>query len=125
MLPDIFAYLSTVLRNMGHFPVIIGGIADHVHILTGYNVNQPIPEMMREIKTATTKMINRSGKINYSFGWQRGYACFSYSHSQIGSVASYISNQAVHHKKQNFREELIKLYELYDVDYNKDYAFDI
>lgn len=125
LLPNVFAYMSTVLRNMGHFPVIIGGVEDHVHILVGYNVNQSVPDMVRELKTSTSKMISRSGETRYPFGWQRGYACFSYSHSHIKTVSSYIFRQADHHKRHTFREELSEIYRLYGVDYDDRYAFDI
>lgn len=121
----IFAYMSAILRNMGHFPIIVGGVEDHVHILMGYNINQNIPDLVRELKTATSKMINGSGKIPYTFAWQRGYAVFSYSHSHIDRVASYISNQAEHHRRRSFREELSEIYKQYDVVYDERYAFDI
>ena len=68
----VHSYMATVLRDKGHFPVAIGGTENHVHILIDYNLSQPIPDMVRELKTSVTKFINSNHLIPFQFAWQRG-----------------------------------------------------
>ena len=122
-LPQIHAYIAQTLRNLGHVPIIVGGIEDHVHILFSYNINQTIPEMVRTVKTAVTNFINSHGMLNYRFSWQRGYACFSYSQSQLPAVINYIKNQEAHHNRHGFNDECRRLLDIFDVKYDPKYLF--
>ncbi|HEV8069670.1 MAG TPA: hypothetical protein VGP76_18165 [Planctomycetaceae bacterium] len=53
--------------------------------------------------------------------WQDGYAAFTVSQSQLGRVAAYVRNQAEHHRKMTFREELVALFERNGVKYDERY----
>jgi putative transposase len=55
------------------------------------------------------------------FRWQEGYGAFSYSHSQINSVARYIENQELHHMKKTFREEYENFLKKFDIQYEPQY----
>lgn len=123
-LPEIFAYMASTLLGMGHYYARVGGIENHVHILVTYNPVQDIPQMVRDLKTATTKMINRNRWVGYQFAWQRGYSCFSHSQSQVETVKKYIDNQAVHHKRFSFIEEMSGAYDNFSVNYDAKYAFE-
>lgn len=122
-LPQIHAYIAQTLRNLGHVPIIVGGIEDHVHILFSYNINQTIPEMVKTVKTAVTNFINTHGMLNYRFSWQRGYACFSYSQSQLPAVINYIKNQKAHHNRHGFNDECRRLLDIFNVKYDPKYLF--
>ena len=120
----IYSYMATVLRDKGHFPVTIGGTENHVHILIDYAMSQPIPDMVRELKTCVTKLINTNHLIPFQFAWQRGYACFSYSASQVAAVKNYIDHQAEHHDKMTLREEMAAIYQRFGVEYDEKYVFE-
>lgn len=121
----IYRYMATVLRDKGHFPIAVGGTENHVHILIDYNLSHPIPEMVRELKTCVTKLINTNHLIPFQFAWQRGYACFSYSASHVSAVKNYITHQAEHHNKMTLREEMIAIYQRYGVEYDEKYVFEV
>jgi putative transposase len=59
-----------------------------------------------------------------SFAWQRGFAAFSVSASNKDSVVRYIRTQDSHHKKMDFKSELIALLEKHGVSYDPKYVFD-
>jgi putative transposase len=46
-----------------------------------------------------------------SFAWQRGFSAFSVSASSKDSVVRYIRTQDTHHKKMDYKSELIALLE--------------
>ena len=55
------------------------------------------------------------------FAWQEGYGAFSYSHSHLERVISYIKNQEKHHKKIAFIEEYREFLKAFEVDYDERY----
>ena len=40
---DVFKYISGIIKNKGHKPIIVNGVQDHVHIFFGLNRLQPSP----------------------------------------------------------------------------------
>ena len=52
--------------------------------------------------------------ISSRLSWQEGFGAFSYSHSQISEVATYIENREVHHLRRNFHEEYSKVQKYVD-----------
>ena len=55
---------------------------------------------------------------------QEGFAAFTYSHSQLKDVITYIENQATHHSTKTFKEEYLELLKRFDVSYHPKYVFD-
>ena len=119
----IHGYMAQALRNMGHFPIAIGGTDDHVHILIDYNPANPLPDMVKDLKVGTTKFIRQQRMTPFMFKWQRGYACFSYSHSQIQTVANYINNQTEHHKGRTLQDEIKYIFERFGIEYDENFIF--
>ena len=59
--------------------------------------------------------------ISSRLSWQEGFGAFSYSHSQISEVTTYIENQEVHHLRRNFHEEYLAFLERFGVEYDVKY----
>jgi REP element-mobilizing transposase RayT len=105
---ELEKYITSVIQNNKHKLLAIGGIADHIHILIGYNVNERIPDLIEEIKTSSTKWIKEKKMSAFKFEWQRGYGAFTHSKSQINTVIKYILNQETHHKKEIFQRRIFR-----------------
>ena len=120
-LNDIHAYMGGVLRRMGHIPLCIGGTEDHVHILISYNMNQLIPDLVREVKTSTSRFIAAQRFVRCKFEWQAGYACLSCSQSHVEAVEKYISNQFEHHRHTSLDDEIVRIMDKYDIPYDLRY----
>ena len=120
----VHAYLRAILREYGHIPVAVGGPDDHVHLLFSYNVNQPIPDLIRLLKANTSKMINANCYLLRKFEWQRGYAVFSCSNSKVMETVNYIQRQVEHHKSVSVQQELRAFLDLHGVEYDEKYLFE-
>ncbi len=120
----VYAYISTFLHDAGNIPLSIGGTDDHVHILFAYNINTRIPDVIRELKSNVSRFVNDNNLIAYKFEWQRGYGVFSYSHSHVEAVKSYIRNQTEHHNQISFKDELVHILECFGMDFDERYLFD-
>jgi len=97
---------------------------DHIHIFIGYNVNQTIPNLVEGIKTSSDHWIKKQNFTRSKFNWQKGYGAFTYSHSQIDTVAKYVLNQEEHHRIKTFKEEYLEMLSKFQVAYKNEYLFD-
>ena len=96
---------------------------DHVHILTGLHPIQSISSIVQNVKSESTKWINREKLTGTKFAWQEGYGAFSYAHNEVRAVIRYIQNQKVHHRTETFLDEYKKLLIAFDIEFNQDYIF--
>ena len=58
-----------------------------------------------------------------TFAWQEGYGAFSVSRSIEETVANYIGRQKEHHRKRDFKAELLDLLKRHDIEYDPDYIW--
>src|SRR5262245_23914597 len=106
---ELHAYLAAVLKSLDAPAIIIGGVADHVHVLHLLPRTRPIADILEEIKTSTSKWIKTKGPNYHDFHWQNGYGVFSVSESKVPEVRQYIENQADHHRRMSFQDEFREL----------------
>lgn len=97
---------------------------DHIHILVGIKPNIPLSDLVRDIKSSSSKFINEQKWINGKFEWQTGFGAFSYGHSQLTNVIKYIENQEEHHKTKTFKEEYMAFLKLFNIDFRNEYLFE-
>src|ERR1700732_4379850 len=71
------ADLTGTLRALDCAPLEIGGVADHVHILWGLSRKISLSELVKNLKTSSSKILK--GKVHDGFSWQNGYGAFSVS----------------------------------------------
>ena len=123
-LPNIHAYMATTIRNLGHHCAIVGGTENHVHMLIEYNINRLIPDLIHDLKIATSRYINNQRMVMGRFQWQRGYAVLSYSKSAVPELIEYISHQYEHHRGRSLQEEVKLFLDRYEIDYDERYLFE-
>ena len=121
---SVFKYISGIIKGKNQKPIIVNGVADHVHVFAGIRPDLKPSELVRDIKNNSSNFINEQKFVRGRFSWQEGFGSFSYSHSQIDQVYQYILNQEEHHKKKSFREEYLDFLKKFDVEYDEKYLFD-
>ncbi len=119
----LYEYVGGIVRGEGGALLEIGGMEDHVHLLARLKPTMAIAEAARLVKTNSSKWLNES-VVSDRFHWQTGYSAFTVGKSMVADVSRYIRNQAHHHRRRTFKEELIELLELNDVDYDKGRIWD-
>ena len=120
---DLYKYISGIISNHEQKLMIINGMPDHVHLLIGTKPNCNLSDLVRVIKSNSSKWINEKRLVRGKFEWQTGFSAFTVSQSVVPSVVEYIKNQEKHHKKKTFREEYIDFLKANNIDYNTDYIF--
>ena len=119
----IHAYIGQLVNATGCSVIQTGGTGDHVHVLFLLSKSESISHVVEEVKRNSSRWMKSQGACYQRFAWQSGYAAFSVSQSVVEKTVQYIENQREHHAKHTFQEEYLKLLELYDVKYDKDYVF--
>jgi len=121
---ELLPYIGGIIRDAGGVPLEIGGVEDHVHIFAKFSPTLAIAEAVRLIKANSSKWAGERPDLVRAFAWQTGYAAFTVSKSQAGSVRRYIRNQEEHHRKKSFKEELLALLEKHEIEYDERYLWD-
>ena len=112
---ELYAYMGGILNHHKSTMLQIGGTADHLHLLFKLHPSISIAEIVRLLKSNSSKWVNECFKEDTPFAWQTGYGVFSVSESQVSGVRTYIQNQKEHHKKIDFKSELSLLLEKHGV----------
>lgn len=117
-------YITGIVQENKHKLLAIGSMPDHIHILSGYNINQLIPDLVEDIKTSSNQWIKTNGFTKFKFEWQKGYGAFSHSRSQLNQVVKYVLSQEEHHKKNSFKSEYLEMLKRNEIEYKEEYVFD-
>ena len=117
-------YLATICRDLGGELVRVGGVADHVHIVTTLPRTLSQAQMIERIKKVSSKWIKTLDARYRDFFWQRGYGAFSVSPSQLDVMLQYVDAQQEHHRTRSFQEEYRELLPRHGFDFDERYVWD-
>jgi putative transposase len=119
----LFPYIGGIFRELGASVCAINGTADHVHILASLPPDKAISEIMRLVKTNSSRWVHQTFDDYKEFAWQIGYGGFSVSESGRQDVCNYIAAQEQHHKKMTFEEEFLAFLKKHGVQYDPNYLW--
>jgi REP element-mobilizing transposase RayT len=120
----LHAYLGGISKTLDCPPIIIGGMEDHVHLLTRFSRTITQADWVKELKRVSNLWLKEQNPAFGDFQWQGGYADFSVSQSNLERVKHYIANQEAHHRKLNFQDELRALLQKHNVEWDERYLWD-
>jgi REP element-mobilizing transposase RayT len=121
---ELHKYIAGIIKGKGQKPIIVNGVADHIHAFIGLKPSMAISDLVRDIKNNSSNFINDNKYLHNKFQWQEGYGVFSYSHSHIDHVYNYILNQEEHHRKKSFREEYLDFLQKFKIEFDEKYLFE-
>ena len=122
-LERIFTYIGGVIKGVDGIPIEVGGMTDHVHVLTSLPKSMSLVDFVRIVKGDSSKWMKSIDPHYTAFAWQEGYGAFSVSSSLIDKTVAYIRGQAEHHQKRSFQEEYKLFLEAYGIEYDERFAF--
>jgi len=116
----LWRYIDGIGANR-HIPVLaVGGISNHIHILTALPSDISVAKAVQMFKANSSRWI---GEHDVKFAWQEGYGAFSVSPSNVDAVKSYIRRQPEHHAKRSYEDEFVALLRRSGVDFDPDDVF--
>ena len=120
---ELYKYVCGIVNAKNQKVYAINGMPDHIHLLLSIKPDISLSDLMRDIKTNSTKWINTRNWVRGKFQWQEGFGAFSCSKSQLDNVIAYINNQEQHHLKKSFKQEYLDFLRKYEIDYDEQYVF--
>lgn len=124
VIPRLFEYVGGILRNNNCALIAANAMPDHIHLLVSLSRELSVSELLRLIKTNSSKWIHETFPDMTQFGWQNGYAAFVVSKSGLDAVNTYIANQQKHHEKKTFQQEYVEFLKAHDIAYDERYLWD-
>ncbi|MBK8269965.1 MAG: IS200/IS605 family transposase [Planctomycetes bacterium] len=124
MAERLYPYIGGIVRAEKGVLYDIGGVEDHVHLYLRWRPDGTISDLMRTVKARSSKWVHDSFPALGAFAWQEGYSVFSVSKSQEEAVKKYIARQAEHHKREDFKSELLRMLRLHEIEFDEKYVFD-
>jgi putative transposase len=121
---EMHRYLAGISANLECPAIIVGGVADHVHLLANQSRTIALAEWVKELKRASSLWAKKKNPQWDLFQWQAGYGAFSVSRSQKERVHKYISSQEEHHRQLSFQDEFRKILKRHGIVVDERYVWD-
>jgi putative transposase len=117
----LYRYTYGILENKKCHVYRIGGVEDHIHILTSIHPSIALADLLRDLKTSMTGWIKDSGVFPGFPGWQDGYGGFAVSVDHRSNLIDYIMNQEEHHRHETSLEEFRRLLRENGIEFDERY----
>jgi putative transposase len=124
---ELHRYLGGISARLDCPTLIVGGVADHVHILMRLARTITLADWVKEMKRASTVWLIEQTKRDSmlaKFHWQSGYGVFSVSESKTDEVRAYISKQEEHHGKVTFQAEYRRFLKMHGIEWDEKFVWD-
>jgi REP element-mobilizing transposase RayT len=121
---ELYAYTATILQSMECTPILMNGVADHVHILCGLSRKVAIMDLVEAVKRQPSKWLKSKGEEYHDFHWQNGYGIFSVSESNVPQVHQYVADQESHHRRMSFQDEFRELCRRHELVVDERYVWE-
>jgi putative transposase len=119
----LFPYVGGILNGEEGALIEGNGTADHVHLFVRLHPTKAVADMLRLIKSNSSKWVHESFSNAEDFAWQEGYAAFTVSQSQAEHLVNYVRRQEEHHRKTDFKSELIALLRRHEIEFEERYLW--
>jgi REP element-mobilizing transposase RayT len=120
----LFEYMGGIVRKRKCRLLQAGGMPDHVHLLVAMHQTCTIADLVRDVKSGSSRWLHQTRMGYGGFAWQTKYGAFSVSLSMEETVDSYIQNQKAHHQKLTFQEEFRRMLDQHGFAYDERYMWE-
>jgi putative transposase len=120
----LYSYIGGVFRGEGATLMAAGGMPDHVHLFVSLGKTNSVANLLRVVKTNSSKWIHETFREMGGFAWQTGYGAFAVSCSNSARIKRYIADQKEHHRARSFKDEFLALLERHGLDYDERYIWE-
>jgi len=107
--PTIFHLIDFMKKDAKETGIYIdqlNGVLDHMHCLLNLSHKEKLVDVMRIIKSHSSKWLNQIHECPGRTVWQDGFFAVSVGERGIQPVRRYIRNQQVHHRDKTLRHEV-------------------
>ncbi len=118
---ELYRFIWGVLKERTCHLYRIGGIEDHIHILSSLHPTVALANLVKEIKTASSAWIKGRQVFPAFDYWQEGYGAFTVAADARPGLIAYIREQETHHQREEFVDELKRMVEAVHLEWQPDH----
>ena len=118
---ELYVYINGIINKLEARLIRIGGMPDHLHIITELPTKISVAEFARTVKQSTSLWLKNNKNFPKWKGWAEGYSAFSCSAHNIKRITEYVRTQKEHHKKISLTDEYINFLKATGIEYNEKY----
>lgn len=122
--PTAFAIIAQQIKDADCESIIVNGVEDHVHCLFNIPPKYSTSEIIQKVKAKSSKDFNDMNLFDSKFSWQIGFGAFTLSYRELDSMYKYIENQEIHHQKESFADEYLRILKENNIEYDPKYLFE-
>lgn len=104
--PRLYSAIIAKVRDFDCHLLAIGGVEDHVHLFVRFPPTIALSLLMKEVKGASSHLMNHDASTGEAFKWQVGYGAFTVSKRSVDSVVDYVRNQKARHANRQLIDDL-------------------
>ena len=101
----LYGVIHEKCRELNAYPLALGGIEDHLHLLTRLPTTLAVATLAKEVKGSSSHLISHEITPDKFFKWQGAYGAFTLAKADVPRVIDYIRNQKQHHANQNLWQD--------------------
>ena len=117
--PRLYEYIGGTIRGLEGISLGINGEEDHIHVLAKLRPDKALSDVLRDLKAGASGWMHNVFPKLSDFSWQRGYAAFTVSQSNLQQVQRYLANQKEHHQRISFRDEFITFLKTNEIEFDE------
>lgn len=117
----LYKHIWGILSNKKCHLYRIGGVDDHIHIVTHIHPSIAPAMLVKDIKLSTSELIKHRSLFSHFNGWQKGYGAFTYHINSKEQLIQYVKSQVDHHKTISFKDEYIALLQEHGLEFDEKY----
>ena len=102
----LYRFIWKTVQNKKCKLIRIGGIANHLHLLIWLNPQVALSDLMRQIKSESSKWLLADERFPLFEKWGHEYYAATLGYEDCDSVIEYIKSQPVHHADMEFSNEI-------------------
>lgn len=101
----LFEFIRGIIEEADSEVYAINGTEDHIHILCSLNRSKPLADLVKEVKTCSSRWIKEGCVFDGFSGWQEGYRAFTHSIMERDALMKHIRDQERIHQRLSFVAE--------------------
>jgi REP element-mobilizing transposase RayT len=122
--PRLYDYIGGLVRGEGGTLLTVGGMPDHVHLLVRLRQDRALSDVVRVVKTNSSKRAHDTFPNERPMWWQNGAGMFTVGRTELDTIVAYINNQEAHHRETDFRTEYRAILEAEGLDFDATRLFE-
>lgn len=117
----LYKYIWGIHDNLHCHLYRIGGIDDHVHILTSLPTTLSLAKYVQTVKTGSSNWLKSQPAFPRFERWQDGYGAFTVSNREKSGLIEYIKGQVEHHRVESFLDEYRRMLAEHGIAFDERY----